>query len=149
VDSISQRVSFSQPFDPVNAFATISYTHPIKKRNIDQVRGARVLDEVDPGDHIGVSVGFGYSVSYRMSISLGLSTTYIYSTDYYWIVSDKGVQTIEKTSSNDTVSASLILNTSWRITPGRTLIIGVGKGLTTANPGFSFSIRMPVSFDMR
>jgi len=149
VESISQRVSFSQPFDPVNAFGSITYTHLIKKRNINQVRGARVLDEVDPGALVGASVGFGYAVSSRMSLSIGLSATYIYSTDYYWLVDDKGEINVEKTSSNDTLSASLSLNTSWRITPGRTLIIGIGKGLTTANPGFSFSIRMPVSFDLR
>ena len=143
--SIRGGVSVSQPFDPVNAFASLSYLHRFRETGIGQARSRGVLDEVDPGGQVSASIGFGYAVSYRMSLSLSLSTAYLFSTDYYW----RAREGRDKTQSGDSVSASLGLNTSWRITPRRTIIIGIGQGLTTANPGFSMSLRMPVSFDMR
>lgn len=143
--AVSGGVSVSQPFDPVNAFASLRYRHRFKETGIDQERGAGRLDEVDPGDRVSASLGFGYAVSYRMSMTMSLGTTYSFSTDYYWLARDGR----RKTSSGDSVSASLNLNTSWRVTPQRTIIIGIGKGLTTANPGFTLSARMPFVLDRR
>jgi hypothetical protein len=148
---VSGGVSVSQPFDPVSAFASLSYSHRFRETGIGQLRGNRTLEEVDPGASISGSLGFGYAISYRVSMSLSLSYSYGYSSDYYWTVIDRltGQPGTEKTESGDSVSASLGLTTAWRITPSRTIIIGIGKGLTTANPGFSISTRIPVSFDWR
>lgn len=150
----SAGVSVSQPFDPVNAFASISYAKSLKKTRINQVRpGAPgLLDAVNPGASISGSLGFGYAVSYRTSLTLSLSYGYMFSTDYYWLQERNDgselMDTVE-TSSGDDVSASLNIGTAWRISPGRTVIVTIGKGLTTANPGFSLSVRLPVSFDRR
>lgn len=142
---VSGRASISQPFDPVNAFASISYRHRFKETGIGQARSRGILDEVDPGEQISVSLGFGYAVSYRMSMSMSVGASYTYSTDYYWLERDRR----EKTRSGDSVSASLNLNTSWRVTPRRTVVIGFGKGLTTAHPGFTLSARVPFTMDLR
>jgi hypothetical protein len=116
VKRIGGSMSLSQPFDPVNAFGSISYTHRLKEENIGQARIVGTLDKVDPGDYISASIGFGYAVSYRMSLSLSLSYSYGYSTDYYWILGNEetGEQFGAKTSSGDSVSASLGLTTAWR-----------------------------------
>ena len=143
--AVSGRISMSHPFDPVNAFANLSYRHRFKETNIGQRRGRGTLDEVDPGESISVGAGFGYAVSYRMSMSLSLSCSYAFSTDYYWLAREGR----DKTSSGDSFSASLSLSTSWRVTPRRRVIIGLGKGLTTANPGFTFTARMPIILDLR
>ncbi len=152
--NVSGGVSVSQPFDPVNAFASISYSKSMRKTRINQLRpGAPgLLDEVSPGASIDGSLGFGYAISYRMSLTLSLSYSYGFSTDYYWLKErNDGSDTMEslKTASGDRASASLSIGTAWRVTPGRTVIVNIGKGLTTANPGFSLSVRMPVSFDRR
>lgn len=152
--SISGGFSISQPVDPVNTFASISYSQALKKTNIGQIRAGApgLLDEVDPGASIGGSLGFGYALSYRTSLTMSLSYNYYFATDYYWLQErNDGSDTMDtvQTSSGDQVSASLNIGTSWRITPGRTVIVNIGKGLTTANPGFSLSVRLPVSFDRR
>jgi hypothetical protein len=153
LSSLSGGISLSQPFDPVNVFGSIGYEKAMTEKRIGQIRpGAPgLLDEVVPGAIIRANLGFGYAVSYRMSMTLGLSYTYMFSTDYFWLKErqyDEGFD-IEKTSSGDATSASLNLSTSWRISPGRTLIVGAGWGITAANPGFSISIRMPLSYDLR
>lgn len=146
--SYSGGISLSMPFDPVSTFTSFNYTYRRKETEIDQRRaGGLLLKEVHPGNSISGNIGFGYSMSYRMSITLSLSYTYDYSYDYFWLPANAAE--LVKTSSGDSVSASLGLSTSWRVTPGRTIIISVGKGLTTANPGFSMSVRLPVSFDWR
>ena len=144
-NAVSAGVSMSHPFDPVNAFGSLTYRYRFKETGIGQARGRGTLDEVDPGESISGSLGFGYAVSYRMSMSLSLSCSYSYSTDYYWLAREGR----EKTSSGDSFSASLSLNTSWRVTPRRRVTIGLGKGLTTANPGFTFRVSMPLTLDLR
>jgi len=151
--SYTGGISLSHPFDPVNVFGSVGYEKAMTEKHIGQTRpGAPgLLDEVVPGAIIRASLGFGYAVSYRMSLTLGLSYTYMFSTDYFWLQArqyDDGFDKI-KTSSGDATSASLNLSTSWRLTPGRTLIVGAGWGITAANPGFSISIRLPLSYDFR
>ena len=61
---------------------------------------------------------------------------------YYWA----GGAT---TTGRETISSSFGLSTSWRITPERTIIIGLSKGLTNDSQDFSLSLRLPLEFEMR
>lgn len=140
--ALSGGVSASQPIDPVNAYASLNYRHRFTRDNVDQRRPGGLLEKVDPGDRISVNMGFGYAVSYRASMSISFAYTYGFSTDLHYADGSKQ-------STGDQVSATMNINTSWRIRPGRTVIIGLSKGLTNEDPDFAFSVRLPVEFDLR
>jgi len=143
--SLSGGVSVSHPFDPVNAFASLTYRHRFNRSDIGQIRHGRTLDEVDPGDRVNFNMGFGYSVSYRMSLSLSVSYTYGLATDYYYLASDGR----DKETTGDMASSSINLNTAWRLSPQQTIIVGVGAGLTSDDHDVNFSLRLPFQFDLR
>ncbi len=140
--ALSGGVSVSQPIDPVNAYASLNYRHRFTYDDVGQRRPAGLLEKVDPGDRISGSMGFGYAVSYRASMSISFSYTYGFSTELYYANGDTQ-------STGDQISASMNINTSWRIRPGRTVIIGLSKGLTNEDPDFAFSVRLPIEFDLR
>jgi ketosteroid isomerase-like protein len=138
----SLGMSFSKPIDPVNAFASLNYTYAFEESGIDQKRGAAVLEEVEPGDTIGGTLGLGYALSYKVSLSLSWSYSYGFESKYHW----RGGRT---TSSGTSVSSSLNLSTGWRLSPKQSIILGVGVGLTDDNSDFSFSFRWPFEYDLR
>lgn len=140
--ALSGGVSVSQPIDPVNAYASLNYRHRFTRDNVDQRRPGGLLEKVDPGDRISVNMGFGYAVSYRASMSISFAYTYGFSTDLHYADGSKQ-------STGDQISATMNINTSWRIRPGRTVIIGLSKGLTNEDPDFAFSVRLPIEFDLR
>jgi hypothetical protein len=138
----SLGMSFSKPIDPVNAFASLNYTYAFDESGIDQKRGSDVLEEVEPGDTIGATLGLGYALSYKVSLSLSWSYSYGFESKYHW----RGGRT---TSSGTSVSSSLNLSTGWRLSPKQSIILGVGVGLTDDNSDFSFSFRWPFEYDLR
>ena len=140
--ALSGGVSVSQPIDPVNAYASLNYRHRFTYDDVGQRRSAGLLEKVDPGDRISGSMGFGYAVSYRASMSISFAYTYGFSTELHY--ANGNTQ-----STGDQISASMNINTSWRIRPGRTVIIGLSKGLTNEDPDFAFSVRLPIEFDLR
>lgn len=140
--SVGGGISISQPFDPVNTFGSLSYSHSFTRDNIGQRLASGTLEKVEPGDMISASVGFGYALAYRVSLSLGLSYTYGFPTTYYWANGDR-------LKTGVSVSSSLSLNTAWRISRSRRIVAGISKGLTTDSSDFSFSLRLPIEFDLR
>ncbi len=140
--SLSGGVSLSHPIDPVNVFGGLSYSQSFPKDDIGQNRQQGRLEKVEPGRSISGNVGFGYALSYRTSMSISYSYSYSYPTKYHWADGSS-------TTGRETISSSLSLSTSWRITPERTIIIGVSKGLTNDSQDFGLSLRIPLEFDMR
>lgn len=140
--AVSAGISAYHPFDPVSAFFSLDYNHRLKDDDLSQRRSGKTLVEVDPGDEISASLGFGYSLSYRVSLSMSFSYTYGMSTDYYW-------RDGSESSSGDTVNASLDLSTNWKLNPRHSVIVGAGVGLTDDDPDFNFSLRIPLQFDLQ
>ena len=139
---LSAGVSVSHPIDPVSVFGGLTYSQSLPKDDIGQIRQQGRLEKVEPGRSISGNMGFGYALSYRTSMSVSYSYSYSYPTKYHWA----GGST---TTGRETISSSFGLSTSWRITPERTIIIGLSKGLTNDSQDFSLSLRMPLEFDMR
>lgn len=137
----SAGFSIYHPFDPVSAFASLNYKHRFEKDDLKQRRGSRILTEVDPGDRISGALGFGYALSYKVSLSLSFSYTYGLNTEYQW-------QNGSTTDSGDIVYSSLNLSTNWRLSPKQSIIVGVGTGFTDDDPDFTFSLRIPLQFDL-
>lgn len=140
--SLSGGVSVSHPIDPVNVFGGLTYSHSFCRDDIGQNRQQGRLEKVEPGGSISANMGFGYALSYRTSLSISYSYSYSFPTKYHWADGST-------TTGRESISSSLGLSTSWRITPERTIIIGVNKGLTNDSQDFGLSLRMPLEFDMR
>lgn len=140
--SLSTGVSLSQSLDPVNVFGGLTYNHSFSRDGIGQRRRQGILEKVDPGEAISANIGFGYALSYRTSLSLSYSYSYSFATDYHWADGTT-------TSGADSVSSSLSLSTSWRITPERSIIVGLSTGLTNDDQDFGLSLRIPMEYDLR
>ncbi len=138
---ISNSVSVSKPLDPVNAFASLGFSYFFEKDGINQRRGGDILVKVKPRGGISGSLGIGYALSYNVSLSLSYSYSYSLGTKYYF-------KSGRVTQSGTSVSSSLGISTGWYITPKRSIIIGTGIGLTNNDSDFSFSLRIPFSYDL-
>ena len=140
--SLTNSVSVSKPIDPVNVFASLGYTYSFEKDGINQVRGGDILEKVKPDGSLSGSVGLGYALSYNMSLSLSYSYSYSFNTKYYYksgLVSNSGTS----------VSSSLGISTGWYLTPKRSIIFGLGIGLTENDPDFSVSLRIPLEYNLQ
>lgn len=139
--SLSGGISVYHPFDPVSAFGSLDYEYRFTEDGLDQRRGSRMLEEVEPGDRISGALGFGYALSYRVSLTMSYSYTYELSSDYNWADGTSS-------DSGDIVYSSLHFSTNWRFSPERSVIVGAGIGLTDNDPDFTLTLRFPFQFDL-
>ena len=138
--SINGGVTLSKVIDPLVAFGSLSYTYSFEQSGMTQKFGATdVLTKVDPGSSIGLTLGFGYALSYQASLNLSAQFTYNFNTKYT-------LNNITTTETGSSVSSTFNVGTGWRVTPSRSVYLGLGIGLTNNDPDFSFSIRVPFEF---
>jgi len=140
VYSISAGINMSKPIDPIVVYGGVSYAHSFdfNVQDLDLNVGSLVLQEVEPGDSIGLRMGFAYALSYRSSINLGFSYTYQLSTTYYY----NGGRVAETPSDT---SASISIGTGWKISPKTTVSMSLGIGLV-GDDNFSLTFGIPFSF---
>ncbi|RJQ83543.1 MAG: hypothetical protein C4519_06720 [Desulfobacteraceae bacterium] len=135
-------VALSKTLDPVVVFGSISYIHPFTTSRTEQIlNNGLVLDEVDPGDRFGFSLGIGFALSYTTSLTLSYDYAYHLKTNYLFTNNTS-------IDSNSWVTSSFNIGTGWQISPRFSLYTRVDIGLTNDDPDFSFSIRIPVRFDL-
>jgi hypothetical protein len=129
------------PTDPAIIFAGLTYLHNFS-RNIDRTVGsgdaAVHIGKVDPGDSIGVSLGFGLALNPRFSISLGYSHNYIFKT-----TSELGAT---RQTSQPLQVGSLLLGSSFRLTERLTLNSAFEMGVTSDAPDVRVVFRLPYIF---
>ena len=97
-----------------------------------------LIGEVDPGDSIGVNLGFGFAVNNRFSFSLGYKHNYIRPT------STELNNITEK--SDDLQIGALTFGMSYRITDRFSLNGNFEFGVTEDAPDMRFVLRVPVVF---
>jgi hypothetical protein len=68
------------PSDPVVIYGSLSYLWHLAD-DVDTVIGDVLIGEVDPGDSLGASIGFGFALNSQFSFSLGYKHNYIYPTE--------------------------------------------------------------------
>ena len=68
------------PTDPAVLFANVGYLYHAPDR-IDKMINGVMVGEVDPGDSINASLGFGFAVNQRFSFSMGYRHNYIFPTE--------------------------------------------------------------------
>jgi long-subunit fatty acid transport protein len=125
------------PSDPAVIFASLSYFAHLPK-DIDKVEGDVRVGRVDPGDSIGMGIGFAFALNQRFSYSLGYKHNYIRPTE---------------TELNDTTQKSkslqvgaLTFGLSYRVTDRFSLNGNFEFGVTEDAPDMRFVLRVPVLF---
>ncbi|SFM50812.1 flagellar protein FilC [Marinobacter zhejiangensis] len=136
--SISGGASLSKVLDPVVIFGSTSLTYNFQVQDLDQVRGARVLEEVDPGFSLSGSAGFAYSLSY--DISLSVSTQISYSDETVLSFSD-GTEAV----AQDQVTGFLSMSLGTRVSDTTIINTSLGIGLTEDAPDFSLGLSLPIN----
>ena len=138
----SAGLTFSKTLDPVVAFGNLNYTCRFPTVDADQRQSnGKILTEIDPGDSIGFSLGMGYALSYKTSLNLSYQYAFHMGTDYKF---DDGTSS----DSGTWISSMFSLGAGWRLSPRYSLFVRTDIGLTNDDPDFSFSVRIPVQFDL-
>lgn len=134
---IEPSISMLMPSDPAVIFANLSYFVHMA-RDINQREGDILVGEVDPGDSIGGSIGFGFAMNPRFSYSLGYKHNWIRPTE------TELNNTVEK--SDDLQVGSLLFGLSYRINDRFTLNGNFDFGVTEDAPDMRFILRVPIAF---
>ncbi|MNQ26174.1 hypothetical protein D3C85_394030 [compost metagenome] len=134
---VEPSISMLYPSDPAVIFASLSYFAHLPK-DIDKVEGDVRVGRVDPGDSIGLGLGFAFALNQRFSYSLGYKHNYIRPTE---------------TELNDTTQKSkslqvgaLTFGLSYRVTDRFSLNGNFEFGVTEDAPDMRFVLRVPVLF---
>ncbi len=139
--ALSVGMSMSSSIDPVIAFGNVGYSYKFSVTDLHQKRWGSILEEVDPGSVIGLSMGMGYAISYKLSVNVLYQYSYGLNTEYHF--KDAGTR-----SSGTTVSSLFRVGTGWRISENRSFSTSLTIGLTNDDPDFLLSLRIPFEFKL-
>jgi hypothetical protein len=137
--SLAAGVSASKVLDPVVVFGSVSSSYNLPETDLQQVRGARVLEEIEPGFGLSASGGFAYSLSY--DISLSISAQLSYSDETVLSFSD-GSEAV----AQDQMSGFLSMSLGTRVSDTTIVNTSLGIGLTEDAPDFSLGVSLPIRF---
>lgn len=134
---VQPSLSFLLPSDPVVIYGGAGYLWNID-RDIDRLVGDTFVGNVNPGDAVNASVGFGFALNPRFSFSLGYRHNYIFSTR-----TELG-DTLQE--SDDVQVGSFNFGMSYRLSERQSLNLGFQLGATEDAPDVSIVARIPVRF---
>ncbi|MGQ7957595.1 transporter [Pseudomonas sp. SP16.1] len=134
--SLGVGANLSYVIDPVVLFGSLGYTYNLPIRDADQVRAGRVLEEVDPGSSLSLSMGFAYALSYDVSLATSLQMAHNLAPTFKF--SDASFEGNEQTSA--VMNFSLGLRTS----PDNIVNVNAGFGMTEDSPDVLLGLSMPL-----
>ncbi|ARS49177.1 MULTISPECIES: transporter [Pseudomonadaceae] len=134
--SLGVGANLSYVIDPVVLFGSLGYTYNLPIRDADQVRGGRLLEEVEPGSSLSLSMGFAYALSYDVSLATSLQMAHNLAPKFKF--SDATLEGKEQTSA--VMNFSLGLRTS----PNNIVNVNAGFGMTEDSPDVLLGISMPL-----
>ena len=134
---VEPSVSFLYPSDPAVIFGSLSYFAHLP-RDIDKTEGDIRIGRVDPGDAIGMAIGFGFSLNPKFSFSLGYKHNYIRPTESEL----NGV--VEKSDSLQV--GALQFGMSYLLSDRFSLNGNFEFGVTEDAPDMRFVLRVPIVF---
>lgn len=137
--SFAVGASVSKIADPIVLFASANYAKATQIGGLNQNRGGRFLQSVEPGDSLGASMGLAYSLNYDVSITASYQQSFAFSSTYNFTNGDY-VSTAAQTSSLLNFSLGL------RTNPKRIISINLGYGLTEDTPDVTLGFSMPIDF---
>lgn len=134
---IEPSISMLYPSDPAVIFASLSYFAHLP-RDIDKLEGEILVGRVDPGDSIGMGIGFAFALNPRFSYSMGYKHNYIRPT--------KTELNGTEEKSDELQVGALTFGLSYRVTNRFTLNGNFEFGVTEDAPDMRFVLRVPVVF---
>ncbi|MBD3656355.1 MULTISPECIES: flagellar protein FilC [Marinobacter] len=137
--SVSGGLSLSKVLDPVVVFGSVSATYNLPEEDLQQVRGARLLTEVEPGFGLSGSGGFAYSLSYDISMSISVQLSYSDETSLTFSDGSEAV-------AQDQMTGFLSMSLGTRVSDTTIVNTSLGIGLTEDAPDFSLGVSLPINF---
>lgn len=137
--ALSLGASVSKVADPIVLFGSANYTKGTQISGLSQARGSRLLESVEPGDTLGMSMGLAYALNYDVSITASYQQSYAFSSTYNFS-GNQYVSTAAQTSASVNFSVGL------RTNPKRIINISLGYGLTEDTPDVTLGFSMPIDF---
>jgi hypothetical protein len=129
--SVEPSVSFIRPTDPAVLFGSLSYNYTVER----DIGGG--FGEIDPGDEIGASVGFGLSLNEEFSISTSYDHTMVFETE----------QNGEPVAGGRELQIGrLLFGGTYRFSPGYSFTATIGAGLTEDAPDLAVTLRPTIRF---
>ncbi len=137
--SVSAGASLSKVLDPVVVFGSLSASWNLPETDLQQVRGARLLLELEPGMGLSASAGFAYSLSYDISLSISTQLSY---TDETILTFSDGTRAV----AQDQMTGFLSMSLGTRVSDTTIINTSLGIGLTEDAPDFSLGLSLPINF---
>ncbi|MET1077365.1 MAG: transporter [Pseudomonas sp.] len=134
--SLGGGANLSYVIDPVVLFGSLGYTYNLPSTDINQTRGGRRLEEVEPGSTLSLSMGFAYALSY--DVSLATSFQMAHSLAPTFTFADTRLEGAEQTSA--IMNFSLGLRTS----PDYIVNVNAGFGMTEDSPDVLLGFSLPL-----
>jgi len=134
--SVGLGANMSYVVDPVVLFGSLGYTYNLPVTDINQVRGGRLLQEVEPGSALSFSMGFAYALSYDVSLAASYQMSHQLAPTFTF--ADTRLEGSEQTSA--VMNFSLGLRTS----PNYIINVNAGFGMTEDSPDVLLGLSMPL-----
>lgn len=134
--SLGFGANLSYVIDPVVLFGSLGYTYNLPIRDADQVRGGRLLEEVEPGASLSLSMGFAYALSYDVSLATSLQMAHNLAPTFRFRDA-----TFE---GNEQTSAIMNFSLGLRTSPNRIVNVNAGFGMTEDSPDVLLGFSMPL-----
>lgn len=134
--SLGGGANLSYVIDPVVLFGSLGYTYNLPVTNINQTRGGRRLEEVEPGSSLSLSMGFAYALSYDVSLATSFQMSHSLAPTFTF--ADSSFEGTEETSA--IMNFSLGLRTS----PEHIVNVNAGFGMTEDSPDVLLGFSMPL-----
>lgn len=142
-NGLSAGISASKVLDPVVLFGSGTFGYNFPEKDLNQVRGGAVLEEVHPGNNLSFSMGFAYSLSYDVSLSASFQGSFNDETRF---VLNQGGERV-----NSTVGSQMtgIMNFALgiRVSPKTIANINVGYGVTELAPDIILGLSLPIDIE--
>ncbi|GAA3910588.1 transporter [Litoribacillus peritrichatus] len=149
--------SVSKVLDPVVLFGSLNYSHNFAVEDLQQVRGSRILEAVEPGDSYSVSAGFAYSLSYDVSLTASVQGSFTQATTFDFKdttrvvevgTDDEPEQRIivdnNKSELGEQFSGVMSFALGVRVSPTTIVNVNTGFGLTEDSPDMLVGFSMPL-----
>jgi hypothetical protein len=141
---IEPSVTAIYPSDPVVFFGNVGYLWNLG-RDVNERIGDTVIEHVNPGDSIRMSVGMGVSLNERTSASAGYQHDYVFKTKTDF----RGGDGARLAAESDSLQiGSAFLGASYRLSDRVGVNATFQIGATSDAPDMQATLRIPISFDL-
>lgn len=137
--SIAGGASVSKVLDPVVIYGSVGLSYAFVEEGLNQVRGSRVLEKVEPGFGLNGSAGFAYSLSYDISLSASVQVGY--NDETVLTFREDGAQAVAEDQMTGFINFSL----GTRVSEKTIVNTNVGFGLTEDAPDFAIGVSLPIN----